>query len=112
HAASACALVLQRGTAAGRQLGARLYREDAGMSVKRRDFLAGVGVAVGSVPLSSVAAAAPHTGAAAKADAAPQRAIHQDQPYVSNDGTGVAWDAPRGNQSTRDYLNTLTQEEF
>lgn len=89
------------------------------LELDRRGFLTGVGVALGTLPLQTFAAA--DTGAALASAAAQrtaaargtgQRAIHQDLAYIDHDGLGRPYDAPRGNQSTRDYINSLTQEEF
>lgn len=93
--------------------------EAGGAALDRRGFLAGVGVALGSLPLQTLAAPA---ALAASAPAEPpqrpvrsgagRRAIHQDLAYLDRDGVGTPYDAPRGNQATRDYVNGLTQEEF
>lgn len=84
----------------------------SGLELDRRGFLTGVTVALGGLPLQALAAT--DTAAAAKATSKgkPRRAIHQQLAYIDHDGVGEVWDAPRGNQSTRDYVNSLTQEEF
>lgn len=83
----------------------------------RRGFLTAVGVALGTVPLQTLAATAAVTADAAQqhkgsAGGSGQRAIHQELAYIDHDGLGRPYDAPRGNQSTRDYVNSLTPEEF
>ncbi len=87
----------------------------SGLQLDRRGFITGVGVgvALGGLPLPALAntPAAAAQGAAAAARQ-PRRAIHQELAYIDYDGVGESYEAPRGNQSTRDYVNSLTQEEF
>jgi hypothetical protein len=84
----------------------------SGLELDRRGFLTGVSVALGGLPLQALAT----TGSAVAERAAPKgqarRAIHQQLAYIDYRGVGEAYDAPRGNQSTRDYVASLTQEEF
>lgn len=82
------------------------------IGLDRRGFLAGVGATLGGLPLQALAAAAPAAGIAGAPRGQPRRAIHQDLAYIDHDGVGTEYDAPRGNQSTRDYVASLTQEEF
>lgn len=84
----------------------------SGLELDRRGFLTGVSVALGGLPLQALAVtdAAPAAKSSVKGQS--RRAIHQQLAYFDQDGVGEAWDAPRGNQSTRDYVNSLTQEEF
>lgn len=82
-------------------------------ALDRRGFLVGISATLGAVPLSGVVAAAPVTNAGSVVAGTPaRRAIHQELAYLDQDGVGVVYDAPRGNQATRDYVNRLTQEEF
>lgn len=87
------------------------------LQLDRRGFISGLGagVALGGLPLPALAntpTATAHSAAAAVGAGQPRRAIHQELAYIDYDGVGEAYDAPRGNQSTRDYVNSLTQEEF
>jgi len=84
------------------------------LTLDRRGFLsaggalAGTGVAFASAPLTGVLAAMDKSPAACT----PLRAVYQGMAYVSFDGTGALYDAPTGNRSTRDYVNSLTREEY
>ena len=84
----------------------------SGLELNRRGFLTGVSVALGGLPLQALAACDATAAAKFSVNAQPRRAIHQQLAYFDHDGVGEAWNAPRGNQSTRDYVNSLTQEEF
>jgi hypothetical protein len=84
----------------------------SGLELDRRGFLTGVSVALGALPLQALAAGDSSVAALATVKGKPRRAIHQQLAYIDHDGIGEVWDAPRGNQSTRDYVNSLTQEAF
>ena len=93
------------------------HQHEAGMQVSgleldRRGFLTGASVALGALPLQALAASDSAAAARSTVKDKPRRAIHQQLAYIDHDGVGEAWDAPQGNQSTRDYVNSLTQEEF
>lgn len=79
------------------------------LTLDRRGFLAGIGVAFASAPLTAMA-----TGQAGTttADMPAQRAVFNQMSYVSFDGTGEHYDPPQGNRSTRDYINSLSREEY
>ena len=79
------------------------------VKLDRRGFLAGIGVAFGSVPVSALAGTAVDV---AQGGSVPQRAVSDQLPYVSFDGTGRPFDATRNNSSTRDYVNSLSREEY
>jgi hypothetical protein len=80
----------------------------------RRGFITGIGAVLGSLPLQTLAAtpADPLRNSAALGTGQPRRAIHQELAYLDHEGVGHVYDAPRGNQATRDYVNSLTQEQF
>jgi hypothetical protein len=82
------------------------------LAMDRRGFLAGVGVALSGLPVQALAAAPAEAAAHQMPKGTPRRAIHQDLAYIDSDGIGAAYDAPHGNQATRDYVNSLTQEQF
>jgi hypothetical protein len=84
----------------------------SGLELDRRGFLTGVSVALGALPLQVLAAADPAVAVKVAGRTQPRRAIHQDLAYLDHDGVGAVYEAPRGNQATRDYLAGLTQEEF
>lgn len=79
------------------------------VTLDRRGFLAGIGVAFSSAPLSVLAGTADLT---AHGKAMPKRAVYNQQSYISFDGTGEAYEHPGGNKSTRDYINSLSREEY
>lgn len=83
----------------------------SGLELDRRGFLTGVSAALGALPLQAFATP---EAATAKVTTKGQRrrAIHQELAYIDHDGVGEVYDAPLGNQATRDYVASLTQEEF
>lgn len=78
------------------------------LQVDRRGFLTGVSVALSGLPLQSFGAAADKTPERGQ----PQRALFQQQPYFNFEGSGESYAAPQGNQATRDYVTSLSHEEF
>lgn len=84
----------------------------SGLELDRRGFLTGVSVALGALPLQALAVTESSIAAKATTKGQPRRAIHQQLAYFDHDGVGEIYDAPVGNQTTRDYVNSLTQEEF
>jgi hypothetical protein len=84
----------------------------SGLELDRRGFLTGVSVTLGALPLQALAARDSAAAVSASTKGKPRRAIHQQLAYIDHDGVGEVWDAPSGNQSTRDYVNSLTQEAF
>ena len=84
----------------------------SGLELDRRGFLTGVSVALGGLPLQALAAKDAAAEAKVPAKGQPRRAIHQQLAYFDHDGVGEVYDAPRGNQATRDYVAGLSQEAF
>ena len=84
----------------------------SGMPVDRRGFLAGVTASLGSLPLQSLAAASGDKGPTQRGQLSPHRAVYQGLAYIDHDGLGDTWDKPPGNQATRDYINSISQETF
>lgn len=79
------------------------------VTLDRRGFLAGIGVVFSSVPVAALSGSG---DAAVSGTGVPQRAVIDQMPYVSFDGTGRPFDATRSNNSTRDYVNSLSREEY
>ncbi len=84
----------------------------SGLELDRRGFLTGVSVALGCLPLQALAATGTAAVAQGSTKSQPRRAIHQQLAYFDHDGVGEVYDAPRGNQATRDYVASLSQEAF
>jgi len=81
----------------------------------RREFLAGAGLVAGASVLAGGAplpALTGHSPAATGARHTPRRAVFQQMPYFSHDGTGEAYDRPTKSSATGDYLERIGQEEF
>ena len=83
-----------------------------GTALDRRGFLTGVSVTLAGLPLQTVAAAPDPKANGPFPYAPPQRAVYQGLAYLDHDGVGEAWDKPAGNQATRDYVNSISQETF
>jgi hypothetical protein len=84
-------------------------------SLDRRDFLAGASALAGLKLLSTSAygGQSVHTIVGTVGTRpAPQRAVFQQMPYFSFDGTGEAYERPAASAATREYLNGLGREEY
>jgi len=78
-------------------------------SVDRRGFLIGVIVAFSGLPLQMQAAS--ETPVIIE-KGQPKRALFQQLPYFDFEGSGENYSPPQGNQATRDYLASISHEEF
>jgi len=74
----------------------------------RRDFLKGVGVLTTGAPLQLLGSTSQEPDNWQQ----PRRCVFQQMPYVSFDGTGESYSAPAGNKSTREYLDSISREEY
>jgi hypothetical protein len=80
----------------------------AGVQLDRRGFLTGFGLAVTGLPLQCFAM----DNCVVRKPGQAQRAIFQQQAYFDFDGVGDRYEAPLGNQATRDYVASLNEESF
>lgn len=80
----------------------------ASVQLDRRGFLTGFGLAVTSLPLQGLA----YSNGSVPVRGQPQRAVFQQQAYFDFDGVGERYEAPLGNQATRDYVASLGEETF
>ncbi|MDT8399878.1 MAG: hypothetical protein RQ899_14825 [Pseudomonadales bacterium] len=78
------------------------------LTTDRRTFLGAVGVLASNVPLPTLGSAKQDTDHWQQ----PRRCVFQQMPYVSFDGVGESYDVPTGNQSTREYLDSISREEY
>lgn len=83
-----------------------------GMALDRRGFLAGMSVTLGNLPLQTLADEPGTRPVLPSRQVPPQRAVYQGLAYIDHDGLGQPWDKPPGNQATRDYVNSISREDF
>ncbi len=75
----------------------------------RRGFLAGIGISITGVPLQAMSMP---RDIAVTGHAKPRPCVFNQMPYISFDGTGSSYDNTGLNCSTRDYVNSMSREEF
>ncbi len=78
------------------------------LALDRRGFLTSIGVAFATAPLTVMATC----NVAGTVETPAHRAVYNQMPYISFDGTGEHYESPQGNRSTRDYVNSLSREEY
>lgn len=79
------------------------------LMLNRRQWLAGAGTLASGLPFRVLGTTDEETTAQLQPA---QRSVHAGMAYVSFDGTGTPWQAPAGNNRTRDYVNSLSREEY
>jgi len=77
--------------------------------LNRRQWLASAGTLASGLPFRVLGT----TDVETTAQLLPaQRSVHDGMAYVSFDGTGTPWQAPLDSNRTRDYVNSLSREEY
>jgi len=78
------------------------------VQLDRRGFITGFGLAVTGLPLQGLA----YGNGPGPVRGQPRRAVFQQQAYFDFDGVGERYEAPRGNQATRDYVDSISELTF
>lgn len=85
------------------------------IEIDRRGFLTGFSLVLTGLPLQALAGSRAAPGKvqeSVKEKGQGSRALFQQMPYYNFEGSGESFDPSRSNSSTRNYVNSLSREEY